>query len=286
MPFYKIFFFSLIYLCSCESTVNVDNPSYSVDNHLVEMENLNGETLVERFKTPKGYGRVALSKGTFGNYLRNFPLKNANAKVKLYDGSDKPNQEAHVAVLDIDVGSYDLQQCADAVMRLRAEYLFNSNQKEEISFNFTNGFKADFRTWSKGNKILVSGNNVSWTPEPSSNSSYASFRKYMKMVFIYAGTASLEKELHPKNLSSIQVGDVLIRGGYPGHAVIVMDVAKSKTSGDKIFMLAQSYMPAQDVHVLKNPSNANLSPWYAVTECEEAVKTPEWTFNKKLIKSF
>ena len=286
MSLFKYFLFCFFFLCSCQGNVNVENSTKSVDKQSLKLDNPNGASILERFNTPEGYERVALRKGTFGNYLRMFPLKDAKAKVKLFDGSDKPNQGAHVAVLDIDVGSQDLQQCADAVMRLRAEYFFNSGQKEKIAFNFTNGFKADFKTWSKGNRILVSGNNVSWTPESTSNSSYNSYRKYMRMVFAYAGTASLEKELKSKDLSSINVGDILIKGGYPGHAVIVMDVAKNINSGDKIFMLAQSYMPAQDIHILKNPSNRSLSPWYSVTECEDVVKTPEWTFNKKLIKSF
>ena len=36
-------------------------------------------------------------------------------------------------------------------------------------------------------------------------------------------------------------------------------------------------MPAQDFHVLKNPSDKGLSPWYPADFGEE-LKTPEWTF--------
>ena len=80
----------------------------------------------------------------------------------------------------------------------------------------------------------------------------------------------------------LEPGDVLIRGGFPGHAVIVMDVAKNK-AGNKIYMLAQSYMPAQDIHVLNNPSDKALSPWYEVND-ENEIITPEYVFKRDELK--
>ena len=51
-------------------------------------------------------------------------MKPANAPVLIYTGAQKWRQDVHAAVIDIDVGRRDLQQCADAIMRLRAEWLF------------------------------------------------------------------------------------------------------------------------------------------------------------------
>ena len=31
-------------------------------------------------------------------------------------------------------------------------------------------------------------------------------------------------------------------------------------------MLAQSYQPAQDIHIVVNPLNEKMSPWYEVTD--------------------
>jgi len=61
-----------------------------------------------------------------------------------------------------------------------------------------------------------------------------------------------------------------------------MDVAIDN-AGNKIFLLAQSYMPAQDIHVLNNPSNKNLSPWYEAND-ETIIETPEYTFTKDELK--
>ncbi|MEL6922398.1 MAG: DUF4846 domain-containing protein, partial [Bacteroidota bacterium] len=69
-----------------------------------------------------------------------------------------------------------------------------------------------------------------------------------------------------------------IQGGFPGHAVIVVDMAENE-AGEKLFLLAQSYMPAQDMHILKNPKNATASPWYALKDLSAELPTPEWNFS-------
>ena len=77
----------------------------------------------------------------------------------------------------------------------------------------------------------------------------------------------------------MQVGNVLIQSGNPyGHAVIVVDMCLNHQTGEKLFMLAQSYMPAQDTQILCNPNDAKLSPWYRLIEGLD-IKTPEWRFN-------
>ncbi len=53
----------------------------------------------------------------------------------------------------------------------------------------------------------------------------------------------------------------------------------------KIFLLAQSYMPAQDIHILRNPDDEDLSPWYSV-DFGEKLHTPEWIFTKKELCRF
>lgn len=98
------------------------------------------------------------------------------------------------------------------------------------------------------------------------------------------GSASLAKELHAKEIKQIEAGDVFIRGGFPGHAVIVMSVAETN-SGEKIYLLAQSYMPAQDIHILKNSKDPQSSPWYKVGD-EDLIVTPEYVFKRNELKTW
>jgi hypothetical protein len=66
--------------------------------------------------------------------------------------------------------------------------------------------------------------------------------------------------------------------------VLVLDVA-TNAQGKKLFLLGQSYMPAQEFHVLKNPNNPRLSPWYEADFAGQLV-TPEWIFEKSELRQF
>jgi hypothetical protein len=246
--------------------------------------NIEGKTVEERFGLPAGFTRVETGGDSFGRYLRNLPLKPSGEKVKYYDGSLKA-RDVYEAVVDLDVGERDLQQCADAVIRLRAEYLYGMGQYDRIHFNFTNGFRADYPTWRQGSRIVVEGNSARWVKNSGYSGDYAVFRKYLDMVFAYAGTLSLSGEMPQAAVPEMKIGDVFLKGEDPGHCVIVVDMAENKDTGQKIFMLAQGYMPAQDIHILKNPRQADISPWYPL-DFGEKLYTPEWTFSRDQLVRF
>ena len=246
----------------------------------------NSARTVAHIKLPPNTLRPAADSDSFATWLRNLPLLPDTTPVRLYDGDLKGNQSAHAAIIDIDIGRRDLQQCADAAIRLRAEYLYSNSKDEEITFRFTSGDTASWQKWAEGFRPKVNGNNVTWCRESAADSSYQNFREYLDSVFMYAGTISLNRDLdHKADLCSTEPGDILLRGGSPGHAVIVLDIAIDTTTDQKYFLLAQSFMPAQNIHVLRNPSNFDLSPWYSC-ECSDQVVTPEWTFRCTDLRSF
>lgn len=204
--------------------------------------------------------------------------------MRLFDGREKPYQAGTFAVVDIDVGSSNLQQCADAVIRLRAEYLFQAACGDQISFAFTSGQQARWPAWKQGLRPVVSGNKVSWIAKSKADSSYQSFRDYLSSVFTYAGSFSLAQELMVvKDPSTVQPGDVFIHGGFPGHALLVADVAQN-AQGERVFLLVQSYMPAQDIHVLRNLANQG-DAWYPARK-QGSLETPEWKFSYSDLRRF
>lgn len=208
-----------------------------------------------RFKTLAGFTRITSPAGSFAAYLQALPLKPTGTPTKTYTGSIARTNPYTAAVIDISVGAQDLQQCADAVMRLRAEYLYQQKNYKAISFNFTSGFKCDFEHYANGYRYV----NERWILKGKRDYGYPNFMRYMTLVFSYAGTLSLQKELKPvTNSNDIKIGDVFIRGGSPGHCFIVVDMAEDNAH-KKQFLLAQSFIPAQNIQVLQDGS-----PWFSV----------------------
>jgi len=245
----------------------------------------NPETsIINQIPTPKDFQRVQTNNNSFQQWLQYLPLFPPNQKVKTFDGSLKWNQRVHARVIDIDIGKGDLQQCADAVIRLRSEFLFSNKEFEKIHFNYTNGTEVSFDDWRKGRKPQVKDNRVTFFNSGKKDNTYSSFKKYLIQIFSYAGTASLEKEMKSISLEDMQIGDIFIKGGYPGHAIIIVDMIEN-THGKKLYLLAQSYMPAQNIHILKNPMNKKLSPWYELVPNQD-IYTPEWNFSVEDLKRF
>lgn len=238
----------LLFFFSCMSAL-----SHSGNNEVTSLKK------VQDIPLPAGYERLYMTNESFGHFLRNQSLKQ-DKMVYLYNGKPKYNQQAQYAVLNISTGNRDLQQCADAVMRLRAEYLKLKNQPICFSDN--------------------AGKKYCWDHYKQKG-----WQSYLETVFGMCGTISLEKELKTKSWNNLNAGDVLIKGGSPGHAVLVMDVARHQQTGKLVFLLAQSYMPAQDIHVLQNLNEKSLSPWFREPS-ENLISTPEWIFYANQLRSW
>lgn len=80
----------------------------------------------------------------------------------------------------------------------------------------------------------------------------------MNIVFSWCGSLSLQNELIPVSWQKVKIGDVIIKGGNPEHAVVIMDIAWQKTKRNLIFLMAQSYIPAQMINVPLNANEQNL----------------------------
>lgn len=274
--FYILFAF-LITLFSCtDATKNIE--AKTTENTIG-----NSDKKIGQIHLPTGFAYANEGDSAYCNWLLDLKFK-TNKPVHLYDGKLKSNQGVHYGVLNIDIGKKDLIQCADAAIKIRADYLFEKNRFAEINFIATSGGKISFERWLQGTRWKAQGNKlVSYTTTRNVKNIRNSYSAFMNLVYSYCGTYSLANQLRQVNdISSLQAGNIFIQGGFPGHAVTVMAVAKDG-GGEKIFLLSQGYMPAQDIHILKNYANPRLNPWYALSDIYPLC-TPEWQFNNGSLK--
>ncbi len=253
----------IIFLVLCVACNNADsNNKSTASNTLIIKPN----SIID-ISLPSGYERLVTDSNSFEYYLQHFKLK-SDKTIYYYTGAKKLNQSSQYAVLDINIGNRNLMQCADAIMRIRAGYYFNKKEYDKIVFKSAN------KTYSFIEYLrLADIENIQ-----------KAFNSFMETVYENCGTYNLSESLKPKkDIQNIAIGDVLVKGGSPGHAMIVMDVAENKKNRQRIYLLAQGYMPAQSIHVVINPMSNSLSPWYE-TDKEADIITPGYLFKPGHLK--
>jgi hypothetical protein len=231
--------------------------------------------LAEAFPPPPGYRRVPVAEGEFGAWLRGLPLRPPGTPVRSHRGALilPGNDRRLAAVVELDVGERDLQQCADTIIRLHAEWLWASGRRDEIAYRFVSGELATWTRYAAGYRARFDGpgrRTVTWTRRAAADGSRATFQAYLRLVFGWASTLSLDRYARRVPRAELRPGDFFVIGGSPGHAVIVLDVAEDR-AGRRVALIGQGFMPAQDLHLLRAPDGG---PWFRLDG--DAVATPFW----------
>jgi hypothetical protein len=230
--------------------------------------------LDEVARTPAGFVRIPVAPGSFGAFVRGLPVRAPGIPVRSFAGETiaEGDDPRVFAVAELDVGRADLQQCADSVIRLHAEWLWSRGLASRARYRFVSGDLASFASFAAGDRPVVDGNRVRWERRAKPRTDRTSYRAFLDVVFAYASTLSLAREMTHIERSELAPGDAFVAPGSPGHAVMVLDVARD-ARGRRVALLGQGYMPAQDFHVLAS-GEPGLSPWFSVEG--EAVPTPFW----------
>ncbi len=248
---------------------------------------LTGTSIIGRIKPLEGYKWVKEDPESFGEFLQNLKLEPAGTQIMNFENKPINNQNEHIAVIKKDIGNKDLQQCADAVIRLRADYLWEQNKKDKIEFHFTSGDLYKWNDYKNGFRPhLITSSKVEFQKSASFDDSYNGFRKYLDIIFTYAGTISLNKETVKVNENkNIKTGDILVTPGSPGHALIIVGSAENEM-GNKVYLLAEGYTPAQSIHIITNPFEGKINPWYKLNLTESPTITARYVFIETNIRKF
>lgn len=230
--------------------------------------------LHEHFPPPRGFARIHAEPGSYAAWLRKLPIRTDRNIVLAFDGSELSRPSA--AVLLLDVGDRDLMQCADSIIRLHAEYLWSQGRADRAAYRFTSGDRSAWADWRGGEHFVITRSKVrrvAGSPRPNT---HASFRRWLDLIFTYAGTSSLARHTPaPHREVPIEAGDFFVDPGFPGHAVIVLDIAEDD-HGQRLALLAQGFMPAEEVHILAS-DGATDGEWFRLPEGSTGrLDTPSW----------
>ena len=243
---------------------------------------------------PPGWERVVIN--SYHNWLINQEV--TDTEVKRYDGRTIYGLNWKYKIkFTYDIGKKDLHQCADAAIYLNARYKYDNGLYDQIQYTFTNGLTYSYQQYLTGWKPKVKNDNtvkIIYTGLKS-KPSVKNFNKYLEHIWMYAGTYSLVHfDTDPISLNDINVGDMFIQAQAPdadgvigpGHAMTIIDMIQNIKTGEKRYMLAQSFMPAQEQHILINPNAGGIYElWYSFNETE-LIYTPYWIFHPRDLKRF
>lgn len=223
-----------------------------------------GTTLQTRILPPEGYTRVPVEKGSFAEYLREYPLYPDGTALPVFDGSTKESPYT-AAIFDISVGDEGYQQCADSIIRLYSDYCYENVNFDDISFQLSNGEVCSYNRWRKGRRILALGDFSCEIPAALPDDSEQQYRNYLKLVMRYAGTLSLLDESKVISPDELQIGDIVCD---ETHVVMAVDMAVNE-KGEKCYLFGQSFIPAVCFHVVNNTESKDGSPWFTEEELKK-----------------
>lgn len=197
-------------------------------------------TVADAFPVPEGYERVPTD--AWGDWLRALPVRAADVPVRTYAG----DVVGHAArVIDLPVVPGDLQQCADSLYRLRAEW--ERARGGSPTFHATSGDPVPWARYAAGEEPYEADNRLRWRRGGTGD-----WDDWLVKLFTWAGTRSLAA-YDTEPAADVRGGRLVVRPGSPGHAIVLLDVVRR---GDELRVLVgEGYMPAQDFHVELGPAD-------------------------------
>ena len=237
-----------------------------------------GMSIASRINPPMGYTRSFEKEEAFGSFMRKYPVRMAGAQVMYYDETVRQDAAA-AAVLDVTLGKKNHEGPAGAVARLYAEYFFGMQEFSKVRFTIGRGFDFTFDKWRKGKKLYAKGNDLSWVDGGEDSNGKDNFRSYLSTLFVYISMSTLKKDMvrvDDVDGDPIQIGDVFIGENAAGKeiAVMVADLCINDETGERMMLLVQGGSPAQQLHVVDNPFDTSVAPWYSC-EFDTTLKLPD-----------
>jgi hypothetical protein len=204
--------------------------------------------------------------------MRSLPLLKPGSDVQNYRGTVfKSGQDTAVAyVVDLEIKGRRLEQCMDILVRLYAEFLWAKNQTADLILPLPGGYWLKWNDWHDGFRPIFNGINVTMKKSGQSNSSVESYKSYLNIIYSESHTQQFFHAYLPVERKEVQIGDIVIKKGTKGHAVMIVDLARNDK--DELFaLIGNGDTPACQFFLLNHRKD---SPWIPLDFDEEYLNLP------------
>ncbi|HOS93484.1 MAG TPA: DUF4846 domain-containing protein [Armatimonadota bacterium] len=219
--------------------------------------------IASRIGIPAGFHEVPVEPGSWPEWLRFLPLMPAHSPIRGADGRPLgwPGIPAPPGVVDMDVRRN--QECADTILRLRAEYLRWAGHDDRLAFSLAGGGTISWADWRRGMRPVPVGGRVRMVRMAGPSESRQSFEAFLDAVFNWCNTDSLSGDGIPATPEDLRIGDFVSRpgAGARGHAMMIVDLAVD-ADGNRRALILQGAMPAQSAHLLRASTGSAWIPIY------------------------
>jgi hypothetical protein len=231
------------------------------------------DTAMHRFAhSLPGYSVFTDEPDSWSEWLRLLPLAAPGTPVRNYRGEIVvPGDDEHLAaVVAIDIGNRDIQQSADVILRLHAEWRWYIDDLRMLYLSDTK-VELPLQKWVAGERLIEGEGQPSWIRQaaPTPKLEHAEFREYLDSVFTWSDGRALLAESVPLAPEVLEPGAFFLHEGHPAEVLVVLDVATSP-AGKRAMLLAQALNPAENIHVIR-PSRDSL--WFPV-RTDQPVRVP------------
>jgi hypothetical protein len=205
------------------------------------------------------YKRILATDNSFAGWLRDLPLMKTGSDVLNHrDGIFKAGTDTAVAfVVDLDIKGRRHEQCMDILVRIYAEYLWRENQVESLNLPLPGGYWLTWEDWSNGFRPVFRGIDVDMKKSSRSDTTHQAYQSYLNTIYCESHTQQFYHAYLPVDKKKVQIGDILIRKGTNGHAVMIVDLARNER-GELIALIGNGDTPACQFFLLNHKKN---SPW-------------------------
>lgn len=231
------------------------------------------QSTIEEISLPsKDFYRVNIINNSFSDFLRKLPLKKTGSHVLNYRGGVfKSGGDTSVAsVVDMDVTGRRLEQCMDILVRLYAEYLWGKEQVGNFNLPLPGGYWLEWQKWKTGFRPVFKGINVFWSRSSQPDSSHQSFRTFLNTVYSESHTQQFYHAYQPIERREVQIGDIIIKKGTKGHAIMIVDLVKNER-GQMMALIGNGDTPACQLFLLNYKSGI---PWIPLNFDQETLALP------------